>query len=387
MAATIIVFLFLASAGYQAFRIVPDQRGAGSFGAGSSALRESEHSGAGPMKREVKWGGPIEAQTLFRCLCAVHLSSYVDTPFSSRGGLMLVSPPGSMKTSILMAVANSWPNAIPVSDLNTAQLIKMKSAMSSNQLRTLILTDMQKIAQRNPNVAANLLGNLSAIVDEGFTGASWDSNQMIPRTTARCTLLAALTDDYYNRAMEEFVNNGFARRFLWAQIRLRDPGVLAESVIHQERLAFSQDIALPPQPTMSTIPLDLTEKEIRELEPCVQYQVGRNAIAYQLIVKMVAVLKWWYKAMKIELDPFETIFEFARCLGTNTEPSSIVGLHIPSMAPIDTRAAWSGIQGGSVTLPDTGPGVNPEQLSNRQYKNRGAKIIRDKVAAKKAGKK
>jgi hypothetical protein len=330
------------------------------------------------MKRTVKWGGPIEAQTLFRCLSAVHLSSYVESPFESRGGLMLVSPPGCMKTSILMAVANSWSNAIPVSDLNTAQLIKMKSAMSSNALRTLILTDMQKIAQRNPNVAVNLLGHLSAIVDEGFTGASWDSNQMIPRTTARCTVMAALTDDYYNRAMEEFVATGFARRFLWAQIRLKDPGVLASAVIYQERLQFSQDIGLPPMPAMGSIPLDVSMEEIRTLETCVQHQIGRHAIAFQLIVKMTAVLRWWYYAMKIETDPLDTIFEFARCLGINTEPSSIIGLTIPSLAAdggggaSDQRALIAAMQ-----LPELPPATI--ENSNRHFRRRAAAVLKGKL--------
>jgi len=261
---------------------------------------------------------------------------------------MLVSPPGSMKTSLLMAIAQTWPNAVPVSDLNTAQLIKMKSAMSSNFLRTLILTDMQKIAQRNPQVAANLLGNLSAVADEGFTGAEWDSNQMIPRTTARCTIMGAVTDDYYHRAMEGFVQTGFARRFLWAQVRLKDPQILAEAIIHQERLQFTSDIGLPPNPTMSSIPFDLSTQEIRELEECVRYQVGRNAIAYQLIVKMTAVLKWWYETMRIDECPADTIFEFARCLGTNTEPSSITGFLMPGggfLAPLPQTQTPNGTNG------------------------------------------
>lgn len=338
-------------------------------------------------KRYVEWGGPIEAQTLFRCLSAVHLASYVESPFESRGGLMLVSPPGCLKTSILMAIANSWQNAIPVSDLNTAQLIKMKSAMSAGGLRTLILTDMQKIAQRNPNVAINLLGNLAAIVDEGFTGASWDSNQLIPRTIARCTVLAALTDDYYSRAMEEFVATGFARRFLWAQVRLKNPDLLATAVIHQERLQFSRDFGVPPAPVDGTIALDVTTDEIRELQQCVQHQIGRHAIGFQLIVKMTAVLRWWYRAMKIEEDPLDTIFEFARCLGGNTEASYIVGLTIPSLMKTNGAVPMADSEKlfAAMILPeDSGPPTSLSDQHNAEYKRVARATLKGKLERHKA---
>jgi hypothetical protein len=259
---------------------------------------------------------------------------------------MLVGPPSALKTAFLRSVCECFSSALPLSDINTTQLQKMKSAMAALAVRTLVLIDMQKIEQRAAAVASNLLGNLAALVDEGYSGARHDTNMMVSRTLARCGVLGGLTDHYYEQSIDGFVDTGFARRFLWAQIRLEDPAILAESVIRMERLILTRDQQIPPVPVFERIPMSITLEERKELSVCVAGQPGAVAIALQLIIKIAAVLRWWYTALNIQEDPIDTVFEFARCLGRNTEPSAIVGFEFGNVGsqvrfsrePIDIHA-------------------------------------------------
>lgn len=293
------------------------------------------------LSKNVEFGGPIRAQVLWRCLCAAHLSGYVKSEFKSRGGMMLVAPPGHLKTAFLLSVAQTFDDgAVPVSDLNTAQLSKMKEAMSGGSLRTLILTDMQKLSQRNASVADNLYGNLSAVVDEGYTAAAWNDNPLLPRTIARCSVIGAVTPAYYGRMIGEFADSGFARRFLWSQLRLENPNLLAEAVVQQKQLRFTNDAGVPPKPVNGIIEEKLSTGEIRELKAIVSEQLSGDAIGYQLITKMLAVLRWWYRVMNVKDDPIETLFEYGRCLGRKAEPAKITELFLDGAetAVVNTRA-------------------------------------------------
>lgn len=290
---------------------------------------------------------------------------------------MLVAPPGHMKTAFLMAVSKSFREAIAISDLNTAQLIKMKESMASGACRTLVLTDMQKISQRNATVADNLFGNLSAVADEGFAGATWDANVLIPSTIVRCTVIGAVTPVFYTQSMEGFMRNGFARRFMWPQVRLADTAILREAVIRQRQLRFSEDQGLPPRPVNGLIEERVTEAEARELYPIVEYQVGNDAIAFQLAFKMFAVLRWWYRVMRVDEDPMDTMYEFGRALGTKQETCPITGLHLPAdeseSGPVE------------VILDNMGPPKVISEFSSSAYKSRAYQAQKEKLRQAKEG--
>ena len=48
--------------------------------------------------------GEVSVSCMIECLAAAHLSNYVDSPFHERGGIMLVGPPGSLRTTLTRAL-------------------------------------------------------------------------------------------------------------------------------------------------------------------------------------------------------------------------------------------------------------------------------------------
>lgn len=272
----------------------------------------------------VKFGAPIRAEVFFEVICAVHLSSYVEGPWQSRGGLMVVGPPNALKTTFLK-VAAEYPNAFPLTDLNSVQLGKMKTSITAGEIRTLVFTDIQKLFERHSFTAGNLEGNIRALVDEGFQGAKFDSNQRVNRTIAKAGVIAALTNSFYDENADRWLDNGFARRFLWAFIKLNDPEILAEAVEDWEKLEFG-NATIPPIPTNQTVPNSLTKQERHSLYECVKFQYGRQAIPYQLICKIACVLRWYYQRIGKKENAVEICKEFASCLSRDTEGSEITGL-------------------------------------------------------------
>jgi hypothetical protein len=237
---------------------------------------------------------------------------------------MVVGPPNALKTTFLK-VASEYPNAFPLTDLNSVQLSKMKSSITAGEIRTLVFTDLQKLFERHSFTSGNLEGNIRALVDEGFQGAKFDSNQRVNRTIAKAGVIGALTSSFYDENADRWLDNGFARRFLWAFIKLNDPEILAEAVADWERLEFG-NAAIPPIPTSRSIPNNLSKAERKSLYDCVKYQYGRQAIPYQLICKIGCVLRWYYAHIGKKVNALEIVKEFASCLSRDTEGSEITGL-------------------------------------------------------------
>jgi hypothetical protein len=201
----------------------------------------------------------------------------------------------------------------------------MKTSITSGEIRTLVFTDLQKLFERHSFTAGNLEGNIRALVDEGFQGAKFDSNQRVNRTIAKAGCIAALTNSFYDENADRWLDNGFARRFLWAFIKLSDPEILADAVADWEKLEFG-NASIPPLPTSEVVPNSLSKTERKSLYECVKYQYGRQAIPYQLVCKIACVLRWYYQRIGKKENAVDIVKEFASCLSRDTEGSEITGL-------------------------------------------------------------
>jgi hypothetical protein len=254
-------------------------------------------------------------QTMLEGLCAAHLSTYVHSDVKDCGGMMLVGDPATLRSTMLSVIDRQYHNALTLSDVNARTLAELRGQIASRNIRTLVLPEFAKLYERgNPGTAENVVGTLRAMVAEGFHAPSFEDAR-IARTVARCLVLAAITPTLRGRHFNEWEDSGFNRRFLWPLLTLENGDILEESRV-QRRLLEIECISYPPIPNAG-IPDQTTEAERRALRVLVKYQPGGNhAIQLELLIRMLAVLRWWYpKVGRAPEEAMVRVREFARTLG------------------------------------------------------------------------
>lgn len=237
-------------------------------------------------------------QTLIELLDAAHLTSFINSPFPQRGCLMIVGPPGSMKTTFIRVALKEHPSALFLSDLNINSLMSLRESLVSGRYRTIAFPEYEKLYQRKADTAANIEGTIKQLIEEGFTRASFEEQDAITYT-ARTLVIGAMTYSFYNRMIGKWRESGFKRRILWLGVKLSNPDKVMEAIRKWELIEI--DGIQRRYPT-SDIPFDVTEAESKLIEKMLEGQW--EATPYVLLKKIFAVLKWKYKkqpgrAMKI----------------------------------------------------------------------------------------
>jgi hypothetical protein len=253
---------------------------------------------------------------LLEVLCALHLSSYVESPFVDRSGIMIVGPPGVLKSTIVSLLDGNYNDVVKVSDINARSLNELRDQIAAQSIRTMIVPEYKKLWDRHPYTAANVEGTIQALVGEGFSSASYEP-QRINRLRARVTFLSAMTPKFQTDHFNTWEESGFSRRFLWSLVRLKDPELL-DKAVEDWRLVDFGIAHIPPIPTPSSIPNLTTKEERADLRKLVKFQPGAGSHAAQtaLLAKMLAVLKWWYRLMKRkDSAAMLTLRTFATSLG------------------------------------------------------------------------
>lgn len=250
---------------------------------------------------------------MIHTMYAVHLASYVEAPVHDRGGVILVGPPAVFKTAIIDVLDRHYYNVISLSDANTQTLRDLRNQMAQETIRTLAIPEFGKLYERDPRVAANIEGNLRALVAEGWRQASYEDAR-INRLLARCTVIGALTPETLENNFKRWEDTGFNRRFLWPLLALESGDVIERAVERWVRIEFESGV-FPSLPG-GAIPNLTTEQERAALRVFVKYQAGVNhAMQLLLLVKMLAVLKWWYRALdRSPRAAWHRIEEFSRTL-------------------------------------------------------------------------
>jgi hypothetical protein len=255
------------------------------------------------------------AQDLIEVLCAAHLSYMVESPFPERGGIMLVGAPGVLKSTFLEELDNQYPDAISLTDLNVKSLTRFRDQISSGVYNTLVFPELAKLYERKDETAANLEGSLRAMVAEGFQAASFEDAR-VSRLRARAMVMGAVTPAIRDRRFEQWEESGFNRRFLWSLLRLADPRILDQAVAEWQRIDFKIHRVPQLPPMKKHIPNFTTRQERERCRIIVKYQPGGSAVQQtQLLVKILAVLKWWYREVEEPRDPMEVLEAFGESLG------------------------------------------------------------------------
>lgn len=254
------------------------------------------------------------ASDLIEVLCAAHLSFHVDSPFEERGGIMIVGPPGALKTTFLGVLDQQYHDAVAMSDINARGLVDLRDQISNGAIRTLILSELAKVYERQESTAQNVEGTLRAMTAEGFQAASFE-DQRISRLRARAMVIAGMTSATREKRFKAWEDSGFNRRFLWCLIRLADPEILVRAVVNWKLLKFQFD-HVPRPPLTGKIPYQVSRLESSVLRGWVKYQPGgSSALHVQIIAKILCVLRWWYKETSPERDAMATLCRFAESLG------------------------------------------------------------------------
>jgi hypothetical protein len=212
----------------------------------------------------------------------------------------------------MVRTLEEYHDATIASDLNNVTLSSLREGMAAGTLRTIILPELKKIYQHHPSVSSNMEGTLQAMADEGFSQPSFRDSRM-QGTRARCTIVSALTENFYQRKYTDWGESGFSRRFLWSLITLKEPEILMEAVSKWKAIDIELERIIRIPPT-EHIPDSLTEHDRRRLRNLVKYQPGAGPLQFQVLCKMCSVLKWHFIKRKIDKDPIKTILEFGQSL-------------------------------------------------------------------------
>jgi len=227
---------------------------------------------------------------------------------------MLIAPPGSMKSTLINACYRPYmPSAIIMSDVNVDTLNRMRIRMTQGYTITLALPAYEKIYERNPQTAKNLEGHIKALVDEGFNLPSFQDQQMLGQSEARCLVVGGMVQTCYARHFSEWEENGFNRRFIWSSFQLKDPHMLTDAIHNWERITIEHRI--PPMPQNRRIKMSVSVEESNLLQRMMSQQ-GCNATPYALLKKILAVLKWRFNRPEDRKKPMEIMTDFSQSLGT-----------------------------------------------------------------------
>ena len=221
---------------------------------------------------------------------------------------MLVAPPGAFKSTVTETL-NEFATTTVISDINVQSLLKMKDSFLSQRITTMAFSDFAKLYKRHGATADNVEGILMALVEEGFRKASFES-QTTGCIPAYCTVIGGMTTSFFESKVDDWEDNGFLRRFLFARYRVQGLEVIEEAIQEWRRVNFN-DGFIPKVPNSRLIPYKLEKPEIAVITRGVIHQHSTSGanIAMQ---KIYCVLKW-----KFQKEPERAMFilkDFLPCL-------------------------------------------------------------------------
>lgn len=251
----------------------------------------------------------MKVNSLLEVLDASHLTKFVKSPFQTRGGILLIGPPETLRTTLMNSALDDYPDALVLSDINVKQLLEMREDMSAGKITTLAFTELAKLYARNPAVAKNIEGHIMALVEEGLSLASFQDKRM-SSTKARVLVIGACTEKFYGQRFTEWNDSGFARRFLHCMYRLDDPWALADSQEHRTLIELGT-IKRKGVPGNREIKWNVDLDEMKMLRKSLKFQFRKGvSTPFNLIANIFCVLKWKHDAKEAR----EIYLDFAECL-------------------------------------------------------------------------
>lgn len=248
----------------------------------------------------------LRASSMIEVLSAFHQSKYVVGDFEQRGGVMICAPPGALKSTIIKLSLEDYPDALLLSDLNVNTLTQLKNSLIDGRYNTLGFGEFEKLYKRNPATAANIEAHIQALVEEGFSRASFE-DQRLPTFAARCAVVGGITPSCYAKRFNGWLESGFGRRFMFCSYTLANPDAIMNAIERWKHISFGKVILTAPG--NKKIPYSIEQNEHRMIKRAISNQPTHEG-PFIMCKKILCVLKWRHnrkKAMDIFLD-------FAECL-------------------------------------------------------------------------
>jgi hypothetical protein len=250
----------------------------------------------------------VKASSLIEVISACHQSKYVNGDYNQRGGIFLISPPGTLKSTIIKRSLEEYPDALILSDINIQTLSVLKNSLIDGRYSTLAFGEFEKLYQRNPATAENIEGHIKALVEEGFQRASFEDQRAVGMA-ARACIIGGITPSCYVRKLTKWEENGFARRFLWANYSLQNPNAIVDAIEKWKLISFGRVIMK--SPGNRRIPYEVTKDENTRLREMISCQPSRET-PFVLIKKILCVLKWRHGVKKGNV----ILEDFSECLSS-----------------------------------------------------------------------
>lgn len=226
--------------------------------------------------------------TMCEIIAAVHLSVYVKGPFDERAGLMLVAPPGHLKTTAA-EILSEFERTLVISDLTVKSITGMRDDLIGGNIYTLVFSDYAKIHKRHASVSSNIEGIIMSLVGEGFRKSAY-SDQRLQAIPARCAVIGCMTPKFAESMEETWLDNGFYRRFLWSRYIVKEPELLEDAIAQWRRAELDGNFAVR-IPANRNIAYSLTEKEVATIRQGLRFLKDKK-LAFILSQKILCVLKW-----------------------------------------------------------------------------------------------
>jgi len=210
---------------------------------------------------------------------------------------MVVAPPGMLKTTLIKLGIEDYPDALLLSDLNINTLTSMKNSLIDGRYSTLGFGEFEKLYQRNPATAINIEAHIKALVEEGFLRSSFE-DQRTQAIAARCAVIGGITPSCYSQRFAKWMDNGFARRFMFCSYTLQNPDAIMEAIGQWKLINFGKVMGMTPG--NKKIPYTITEEENKFLRHSISGQPTREG-PFIIAKKMLCVLKWRHGPKKAQV--------------------------------------------------------------------------------------
>lgn len=233
--------------------------------------------------------------SLVEVVAAVHLAPRVTGDVSKeRGGLMLVAPPGQLKTTAIEYL-DAFPKTKLISNITVNALNQLRQDFLSEEILTLGFPDYDMIYKRHGTVSSQIEGTLMGLMGEGFRNPAF-SDQRINVTKARCTIIGGITHKCYERMYPGWIDCGFARRFMWSRYTIKNPEMLEEAITQWRRHTLDGDFIMR-IPTSGVIPHCVRREQAKQVLYQLRFHHDRK-LPLITAQRIISVLCWKHGPQK-----------------------------------------------------------------------------------------
>ncbi len=180
--------------------------------------------------------------------------------------------------------------------------------MLGGALTTLAFSDLGALYRRHGSVASGVEGMIMALADEGHRRPQWGP-QNVPSMPAYCTIICGMTSAFFDSKVQDWIDNGFLRRFIFARYQVDGIEVL-EDAAAEWRKAELDGSFMPRQPVGRTIQYNLDKDEVTQIRHMCRHQASRIT-PFIMMQKIACVLKWKFD----KKTAMNMLKDFAPCLG------------------------------------------------------------------------